>query len=611
MVSLVALLGLGLTWFFWAFSSALDAGWPLRAVSAIGAAASLPVLWHFESRLLARRFRLNLVDAAGKIAVSWLPLAVLPLSAPYFDHRVYSSFLSGSPSFARIIALALWLLGLAFAASVTLKILLFWPRGQALLAAIDRGAPKLLWAGVVVYLLVFFVLVFLAYSWYKGYHSDLGQYNQTLWATLRGRLFYSSLEETSSASFLSTHVPPFLLALLPVYALHQSPLTFLILRSLALGLAAVPLFYCARRLTGSGAASLLLAAAFLFHPEIVAQHFTSGYEVVFVAVFFFAAFYFFQKKSFWPFLLFFLLMLSVREDFVLAGALFGVYALIKRRPLIWVVVPMAVGLLWQAAVFAIMGAHTEHWVFNLYYGHFGDSPGQMAKTVLRHPVYALEEVRRLHFSYLYNLMMPAGLLLPLTSLASIFAIPNLSLSLARGQDFSAAAGGISHYSVLVVAAFWLGLAGFAARLRRRAGALAPVFLAVVIAVLVAGSAHLWWYYLPTGAPADGAALTEAVNMVPPAASVASNDGRALVRLSSRWEVYEPLLWDVPQPPDFLPQGTEQLKAEYVLLKPFRKSGIYNDEGAFGFLYEQGNEQRNPYRLIFERDGIRLYKRDRP
>lgn len=609
---------LGAGYFAWAVTGALHEGTAARGLLALAMVAGLMALWMAEACVFARLFKLPLNITARKISLSWMPLALLPLSAPWFSHRVASSFLKDNPSAGRILALAAWMVCAAAAGSVLLKVLLFWRRADTLLAWLERRAVYILWAGVAVYFIVFVSLAFLAYARFKGYHSDLGQYNQTLWASLRGRIFWSTLEETSPESYLSTHISPFLLMLLPIYAIRQSPLTYLFLRSLALSLAAVPLFYCLRRITLSGVAGLILSGAFLLHPEIVSQHFTSGYEVVFVAAFFFAAFYFFMEKRFGLFIFFLVMVLAVREDFVPAALMFAVYALIRRRSKVWILTPLVLFIVWQMANLVIFDASIVHFTFNLYYGHLGNSPSEMMKTIITHPVYTLEEVSSYHASYLYNLMAPAGLVLPLAGAASLFALPNLALTLTRGQDISAAAGGISHYSVLVVAAFWLGLAGFinmvqkmvsggdtggAAGIKAGAKGLTAVFVSVVIAVFVAGSSHLWAYYLPVSKPADATALSQAMAMVPPDASLSSNDGRALSHLSSRWEVYEPLLWDVPAEPDRLPQGTEQLKADYVLVKPFVNS-YYSDAGAFSFLTEPGS----PYRLIYDDGGIRLFTR---
>jgi len=624
-------LSVGIGFYIWAVSGALRMQATTRIVLALMAFVGLIAVWLVETSLLTRLIKLPRKEIASKMAISWVPLFLLPLSALYFSHRVSSAFLKDNPTAARVMALAISLLVLTAAGSVVLKLLLLWRRADRFLVWLERRAIIFLWAGVALYFIVFVALVFLAYARFKGFHSDLGQYNQTLWASLRGSIFWSTLEETSPDSYLGTHISPFLLLLLPVYAIRQSPLTYLVMRSLALSLAAVPLFYCVRRMTGSAVASLVLAGAFLLHPEIVSQHFTSGYEVVFAAAFFFAAFFFFMEQRFGWFMFFLVMVLSVREDFIPVALVFAIYALIRRRSAIWIMAPLALFLVWGVVANLIFNAVIVHYGFNLYYGHFGDSPAQMAKTIITYPIYALEEIWRYHSSYLYNLMLPAGLLLPLASAVIIFTLPNLALTLTRGQDISAAAGGISHYSVVVVSALWLSLSGFIRIIQKRAVAAdvsvfaarsdivkgkysslqcyglqgrVAVFVSVVIAIFVVGTAHLWLYYLPFSQTPDTAALSRAVDMVPDDVSVSSNDGRALSHLSSRWEVYEPLLWDVPEEPDRLPQGREQLKAEYVLVKPFTNPH-YNDAGAFRFLTEPGSR----YQLLFDEDGIRLYKRN--
>lgn len=189
----------------------------------------------------------------------------------------------------------------------------------------------------------------------------------------------------------------------------------------------------------------------------------------------------------------------------------------------------------------------------------------------------------------------------------MFALPNIAINILRGSDVSGVAGGISHYSVLIVSAFWVTLAGFIAYLQKKLPGrerVAAVSASIVIFILVAATAHIWIKTLPQGPPADAAALAKALAMVPPGVSFASNDGRALSHVPARWGLYEPLLWDVPRGPDRLPQGIDRLDADYVLVKPFNNT-YYNDAGSFAFLTAPGSR----YEKIFDQDGIRLfYKR---
>lgn len=544
---------------------------------------------------------------AGTDRRLWLlPLLVLPLSLPYFTGWVATPWFEGGVTGTRTGILLPWLALVALAGMAALWWLGSADRRARTFAFVDAHAGRLLAGLVIFYFLVFAVLAAVAFYRFH-YHSDLGVYNQVLWSTMRGDFYHTTLEEKSIGSYY--HISPFLMLLLPVYVLFQSPLTILALRSLALALAAVPLFYCVRRLTGSATAGLLLAAAFLLHPEIVSQHFTSGYEVVFAAAPFLAAFYFFLARRPGWFLFFLVLTLSVREDFVTAAFVFAIYALFRRRTPFWVGVPMALGIAWQAAVLVIFSQTIDHWMFSLYYGHLGATPAEALGTVLTEPLYTLRETWRLHGSYLYNLLLPAGLLLPFGGLASIFALPGLAANLSLGFDFSAAGGGVAHYSVLIVAALWLGLAGVIGRARKRHGGgdgqKVAAGMAVMILVLTTAAVHLWVNQLPVRESPQAQALRQAIDTIPAGVPVSTNDGRVIPALSGRREIYEPLIWELPAEPDRLPQGVDQLeRAHYVILKPFGGNSLFNDEKAFSFVSEPGS----PWRLIFEGDGIRVYQR---
>lgn len=543
----------------------------------------------------------------GLAGRAWLlPLLVLPLSLPYFAGWVATPWFEGGVTGKRAGVLLAWLALAALAGMAAIWWLGAADRRARALGFVDARSARLLIALAAGYFLIFAVLAAAAYYRFR-HHSDLGLYNQVLWSTVRGDFYNTTLEEKSIGSYY--HISPFLMLLLPAYALFQSPLTILVLRSLALALAAVPLFYCARRLTGSAAAGLLLAAAFLLHPEIASQHFTSGYENVFGAAPFLAAFYFFLARRPGWFLFFLILTLSVREDFIPAAFVFAVFALFRRRTLFWVGAPLALGIAWLAAVLLIFSRTIDHWMFELYYGHLGETPAGALGTVLTEPLYALGEAVRLHGSYLYNLLLPAGLLLPFGGLASIFALPGLAANLALGFDFSAAGGGVAHYSVLIVAALWLGLAGVIGSAQKRrnqgGGQKLAVSAAVMILVLTAGAAHLWAYQLPLRQAPQAEALRQAIGLIPAGAPVATNDGRVIPPLSGRPEIYEPLVWELPEEPDRLPQGVDQLqRAHFVILKPFGGNPLFDDEKAFSFVSEPGGG----WVLIYERDGIRVLQR---
>ena len=73
---------------------------------------------------------------------------------------------------------------------------------------------------------------------------DLGIQENILWNTVHGDILYSSL---MGGNYLGTHTSLVLLLVAPIYALAPSTETLLVLQALILGLAALPLYFLARK----------------------------------------------------------------------------------------------------------------------------------------------------------------------------------------------------------------------------------------------------------------------------------------------------------------------------------------------------------------------------
>ena len=73
--------------------------------------------------------------------------------------------------------------------------------------------------------------------------NDLAIFEQSLWMTLQGHFFYSSLLTMSQ---FGLHNSPILFFILPVYALFQNTEVLLILQSFIYGLGAIPVYLIAR-----------------------------------------------------------------------------------------------------------------------------------------------------------------------------------------------------------------------------------------------------------------------------------------------------------------------------------------------------------------------------
>ncbi|HEX7101167.1 MAG TPA: DUF2079 domain-containing protein, partial [Nitrolancea sp.] len=101
---------------------------------------------------------------------------------------------------------------------------------------------------------------------YRTGHTlfDLALFEQSFWNAARGTLFSVSLEVTrpdlvAQMSHFGRHFSPIFFLLLPFSMLHQQPSMLLVLQSLALGGAAIPLYLFARHRLGSAPLALVIA----------------------------------------------------------------------------------------------------------------------------------------------------------------------------------------------------------------------------------------------------------------------------------------------------------------------------------------------------------------
>lgn len=127
------------------------------------------------------------------------------------------------------------------------------------------NAPRILLAGVAV-----FVVVLTAVSWLRVLELtaatwDLGIYQQGLWSAAHGGPFYESPDwETGGfGSFLQVHSAFVLYLVAPLYAAVPSPATLFAVQASVVALAALPLYGLVRDLGGSSRRALVAAALYL------------------------------------------------------------------------------------------------------------------------------------------------------------------------------------------------------------------------------------------------------------------------------------------------------------------------------------------------------------
>lgn len=244
----------------------------------------------------------------------------------------------------------------------------------------------------------------------------------------RGFMF-SHLEQASGSSIFGVHINLIFLFLSPFFRLFPDYRWLLFISDAALALAAWPLYKLARRHFTPGL-SLMFSAMYLLLPIIAAQPGRSDIsEIRFMPLFFFTALYMFETRRFLWFLAASALLLSIREDMGIFVAFFGIYALMRRYPLKWILAPLAAGSLWFIASVDYVLPHlstTGTTVRStIRYGDLGSTGSGIVKTLLFKPWVAIRVIfsDASHVGATYGLLISFGALIPLLSGTVIFAIP--------------------------------------------------------------------------------------------------------------------------------------------------------------------------------------------
>jgi uncharacterized membrane protein len=401
-------------------------------------------------------------------------------------------------------------------------------------AVVVTGAAAL-WAGGFAYLAIERHLA-------GGSHAeDLGFTDQVLSNLLRGQWFRMSIYQGATwntevdvnrlarpDSLLAFHVEPMLLALLPIYALGGM-LALLTLQAVAVGAGALPAYRLGRHFSGSRAAGLAVAGAYLLSPlgqwAVLADFHTSTLAA---PVLLFAVERMIVASSPRQALLATGLALTAREDVGPVVAALGLVVLPRARRT--GVLLGAMGLAWTVLCLAILRRYGGGLSpFDVRYGStVAAGLGPSVEALLR------QDVR----GYLGTLALSGAWLGVFAPLALLPSLPSLALNALSTSPWMAA--GKAHYSGLVLPFVALGAA---AGLRRVRGTRSLVHLASFVLILgslaayvLAGAGPLAADYAPASVTAHASRAAALAASLPVDATVSATS--ALVpRVSWRAGVY--------------------------------------------------------------------------
>jgi len=458
--------------------------------------------WWIINTLLAPRLNQSTDNSMRRTGFIFAA-SLIPLIS-YFPYLIYRSSLEGESlelpplaSSTSVIILFLWSMLLLS----TLLRLNLGSSESTLFAKITRRPAFTLAAMIVIWMAVFLPLDILKDQYMQVTTVNSALFREAMLHVLDDRGFmFSNFLYGSGASIFTVHINAIFIFIFPIFRIWPDYRFLLFMGDLALALSAWPAYLIARR-HFTAAISLVFAAMVVLNPVITAQPGRGDFsEIRFMPVLFLTAFYLFEKKRFWMFALTSLAMMTIREDISLFVMFFGIYGLMQRRSLKWILGPFVAGLGWFVAFGAILLAHLgpggSAVRASLRYSNLGNSGGEIARTILFHPVKTLQAALATpsHIGAAYGIFLISGLGIALFSGAIIFAIPAVAeLMLQQTTTF------VNFMAVPLAPTLTVAIILAISRIdrfcqrryRMRTGAMAAL-VAVFVLFVTASSFHAWF-----------------------------------------------------------------------------------------------------------------------
>ncbi len=351
--------------------------------------------------------------------ITWGLLSVLPLTAAGF-----------SAIFARVIFILSEIIFLGF--------VLTWNKSKNMIfLKIEKLISQHLHISVLLLLVLIYIIYFTTASFLRHDNFftgrfDLGNMDQTVWNTMRGRIFsITDPNGTDITSRLSFHADFILILISPLYFLWKDPKMLLLLQTVILSLGSIFIYLISMKILKNKNISLVLSVCYLLNPAVNHSNLYDFHPVVLATTFLLAAYYFMIKNKNFLFVLFLILASLTKEQVWLISSIFGIYLIaIKRKKLFGLAVLSVSLFIFYILIFKAIPNAAGGKSFALsYYSDFGDSPGQIIKNVIINPVKTFSVILNSdQLIYLKNLLFPLAFF-PLFSIVAIFALPDLLLKL--------------------------------------------------------------------------------------------------------------------------------------------------------------------------------------
>ena len=295
---------------------------------------------------------------------------------------------------------------------------------------------------VLAYIIYFSIFLTAKQDAFKTNGEDLGIMDQAIWSLLHGSMLHqticNSLTDTNCYGLdgiyrFAIHFEPILFPISLLYLIWSDPKALMILQVLVVASGAFPAFWLARLRLQNAWAAVPFALLYLLYP---AQQYAVNYDfhavTLTIALLLFALYFLYTRKTLW-FFVFVILCLACKEEIAGVVVMLGLWTLLLQRRWRVGLGLIALAFCWTAIGLIVIhyASPVGHSLLTSRYSYLGNSPVQVALTILTHPIGIIKEhvLEPSHRLYLRQLLAQAGYLPLLAPWVLVLASPTLALNL--------------------------------------------------------------------------------------------------------------------------------------------------------------------------------------
>ncbi len=264
--------------------------------------------------------------------------------------------------------------------------------------------------GSFLFSLTFSIISCLRYEAFSLVDYDSAVFIHENWKILHGSTRLTILD---GASLWGHFVDVITFLTAPVFWMSgYDPKILFILQALATGFGAVPVFLIARGKI-SHKLALALTLSYLLNPSLWFINLNEYNALSIVTFTLLMTFYFFQVGRFGWFSVFLILSILNRLDIGVVTAMFGVYALVAKRPWKWVLVPIVASAAWVGfGLFVLIPKFRNLFgYYDIYYPQFGQGFTNIVINMITQPKILWDSlVNEPNAKFLYQVLSPVAFL---------------------------------------------------------------------------------------------------------------------------------------------------------------------------------------------------------